>query len=79
MLQYVLSVFCLPVRDPIPIFILIFYYIKVFSPKPFFKKGWKIPRGKSLVKQKVRTKMPNHAEQLAQELNLSLKNVQGAI
>ena len=23
--------------------------------------------------------MPNHAEQLAQELNLSLKNVQGAI
>ena len=28
-LQYVLSVFCLPVRDPIPIFILIFYYIKV--------------------------------------------------
>ena len=23
-----LSVFCLPVRDPIPIFILIFYYIK---------------------------------------------------
>ena len=48
-LQYVLSVFCLPVRDPIPIFILIFYYIKVFSPKPFFQKrlenpAWKIPR-----------------------------------
>ena len=35
--------FVLPVRCPIPIFILIFYYIKVFSPKPFFKKGWKAP------------------------------------
>ena len=43
--QYIFGVFdfCLPVRDPIPIFILIFYYIKVFSPKPFFKKGWKAP------------------------------------
>ena len=43
-LQYVLSVFCLPVRDPIPIFILIFYYIKVFFAEAFFsKKGWKAP------------------------------------
>ena len=55
------------------------YCLKFFRRSLFFKKGWKIPRGKFLVKQKVRTKMPNHAEQLAQELNLSLKNVQGAI
>ena len=59
--------------------ILKFIILKFFRRSLFFKKGWKIPRGKFLVKQKVRTKMPNHAEQLAQELNLSLKNVQGAI
>ena len=52
-LQYVLSVFCLPVRDPIPIFILIFYYIKVFSPKPFFQKRLESSRKQSLCRAKA--------------------------
>ena len=44
--QYIFGVFdfCLPVRYPIPIFILIFYYIlKFFRRSLFFKKGWKAP------------------------------------
>ena len=45
-LQYVLSVFCLPVRYPIPI-------LKFFRRSLFFEKGWESSRKQSLCRAKA--------------------------